>query len=131
MKCRRLITYFFIFLNAHCFGQKNGLINFQKQNIYLSIGNNSNEMAKFITQNNLGIVTTINGKYIYKENSWDLDSAALKQWIEKTYPDTLQTAICALDWEGKGIEILKNNQPNDSDFKNALNNFMTAIKLVK
>jgi len=60
-----------------------------------------------------------------------LDEAAFRQRIGQVFPDANATGIGVLDWEGSAFSKLRNGDPNSSDYKQGLAEYMKAIVIAK
>lgn len=99
--------------------------------LYFCQGEISRKGTVFFRGNEINEVKLITETSIYKNNPLKVDETHLTNKINRIYPDKNEKGICALDWEGKALEILEKSDSDSPEFNKMLNEFIKALKIAK
>ena len=99
--------------------------------LYTCQGEISRKGTVFLKGNEINEVKLIIEKSIYRGNPLKVNEVNLTKTINNIYPNKSQKGICALDWEGKALEILEKSDPDSAEFKTMLAEYIKALKIAK
>jgi hypothetical protein len=99
-----------------------------KQQLYISMGDLGPTSKSFLSAAGVKNVFTIG----IEGNSFDqLNIQKITAAVKSRYPADSDSGLCALDWEGSELDILKSSPSESPEFKSALNSYIMLLKMVK
>lgn len=97
--------------------------------LYLSMYDLGNQAESFVKNNNIGYVRLVGGAYIDPDNDMIVNESLLRAQISKLFPNSNDSGIGILDWEGKAMNILSSASADDPKFLTALQQYQRAVRI--
>lgn len=105
------------------------IYNLKIPKLFLSQGMVNGELNSFVKKNKLGIVQLVGQADIDPEDDLEINYDLLKKRIVQLFPEKNSNGICVLDWEGKGMDALKDTKSMRNEY--ATDRFIDALKFAQ
>ncbi|SHE74099.1 hypothetical protein [Chryseobacterium sp. OV279] len=100
--------------------------------VLIASGNKSVEYKKFISDNNIKLVSFVNDRqFLDEKKEFAFNPEHLREQVRLAYPDPKAKGMAYIDLEYPYLEYLINEDVSSDNFKKSLKLFLDVLKLVK
>lgn len=104
---------------------------FAQPQLYIAMRDLSSNTMNNLYQQGCLQAKYVYGQYVYRSSRIEFMPPPFKAEIKRLYPDSLAKGICLIDWEGAGYEALRNRATDYKNYKQAVEQFILAIRTAK
>src|SRR6478736_1804700 len=126
-----LVLIYGCFLLMPSIGLTQYEINKNKFTVYIDARQLNDTTYNFLALNNIPKIKRITNRGIKPDSTGKINKEEINKEISRLYPQSSDSGICVIDWEGKEFNDLNALDENDARFKFLLEQFQEVIVTIK